>query len=80
MVGASGCDGSTWTFKLVDSGSVAESLPVQRLLKLEFKNQEDCSAVFKRRLSFNLEPLQIKGNNTIILNLDGWDNTVTYSY
>ncbi|GGD13774.1 hypothetical protein GCM10011368_14690 [Hyunsoonleella pacifica] len=79
-IGASGCDGNSWSFALVDSGAVAESSPEQRFLKFEFLNAEVCTAFFERTISFNLEPLQISGSNEIILNLDGWETSVNYSY
>ncbi|TBN02732.1 hypothetical protein EYD45_11445 [Hyunsoonleella flava] len=80
-LGASGCDGSTWEFRLVDSGAVAESLPEQRYLKFQFVNKEDCLAAFERNVSFNLKPLQIdNGVNKVILNIEGWESSLTYSY
>lgn len=79
-IGASGCDGSTWKFELIDSGAVAESSPEQRFLKFEFLNTELCAAFFERTISFNLEPLRISGSNEIILNLDGWEAPLNYSY
>lgn len=79
-IGASGCDGNSWSFVLVDSGAVAESSPEQRFLKFEFLNTELCAAFFERTISFNLEPLRISGSNEIILNLDGWEAPLNYSY
>ena len=79
-IGASGCDGDTWGYALIDSGAVAESLPEQRFLKFEFKNNEDCTAAIGRTVSFSLEPLQINGSDTVILNLDNWQTPITYSY
>ncbi len=78
--GSSGCSGNTWTYSLVDSGAVAESLPEQRFLKFNLDNQEDCAAAFERTFSFNLKPLQIEGSNEIILNLEGWGEPINYSY
>ncbi|WP_203257727.1 hypothetical protein [Hyunsoonleella ulvae] len=79
-IGASGCDGNSWSYGLVDSGAVAESSPEQRFLKLEFLNPEVCTAFFERTISFNIASLQINGSNEIILNLNGWEPPLNYSY
>lgn len=79
-VAASGCSGENWSMTLIDSGAVAESSPEQRSLKFEFLNPELCLAVLGQEVSFNLKDLQIDGSNEIILNLEGWDNALTYSY
>ena len=79
-ISASGCDGNSWEFQLVDSGAVAESLPEQRYLKFQLINTELCSAVFKRTVSFDLAPLQISGSNEITLNLEGLESAINYKY
>ncbi|MFV9552499.1 hypothetical protein [Algibacter sp. PT7-4] len=79
-IGASGCDGNTWAFKLVDSGVVAESSPEQRYLKLQLINNEACLAYFEKYISFDLTPLQINGSNKIILHIDGLEMSLTYNY
>lgn len=80
QVSASGCSGDTWEYKLVDSGAIAESSPEQRFLKFQLINKEICLAFVGQNVSFNLEALQIEGSNTIILNIEGFDEAVTYSY
>lgn len=79
-IGASGCDAQTWAFTLVDSGVIAESLPEQRNLKLKLENTEVCTVFFSTNISFDISALQINGSNKIILNLEGWDNSITYTY
>jgi hypothetical protein len=80
-IGASGCDGNTWVFALVDSGAIAESLPEQRYLKLQLVNNELCDAFFKRTVSFDLKPLQIDNSvNEVILHIDGFDDPLHYKY
>ncbi len=79
-VGASGCDGSSWVFNLIDSGAVAESSPEQRYLKLQLLNDELCDAYFEKTISFNLTPLQISGSHEIILHLEGLDTSLNYKY
>ncbi|MEW4925309.1 hypothetical protein [Algibacter sp. 2305UL17-15] len=79
-ISASGCDGATWGFELVDSGAVAESSPEQRYLKFQLVNEELCDAVIQKTISFDLRPLQIQGSTKIILNIEGLQESVTYSY
>lgn len=80
-LGASGCDGATWEFKLVDSGSIAESSPEQRFLKLQLINIELCDAFFQTSISFDLKPIRIEnGINEIILNIDGLQSALNYTY
>jgi hypothetical protein len=79
-IGASGCDGDTWEFKLVDSGAVDESFPEQRFLKLQLVNDELCTAFFQRTISFDLTALRIQNNGEVILNIDGFDRPLNYIY
>jgi len=80
-IGASGCNGNTWEYKLVDSGAIAESLPEQRYLKFQLVNNEECLAVFTRTVSFDLTPLRINNNvNEIILNIDDLKPSLHYKY
>ncbi len=79
-VGASGCDGNSWVFNLIDSGAVAESSPEQRYLKLQLLNGELCDAYFEKTISFNLTPLQINGSHEIILHLEDLDTSLNYKY
>ncbi len=79
-VSSSGCDGATWSLVLVDSGNVAESFPEQRYLKLVFSNDEECLAVISQERSFDLETIQVEGSNAIILNLEGLEEPIDYTY
>ncbi|TLX76990.1 hypothetical protein E9993_04710 [Labilibacter sediminis] len=76
---SSGCDGSTWKVNLIDSEAIAESYPPQRTLRLSLHNEELCDAVFKKEVSFDITPLRV-GGDQVILNLQGWDEKLTYSY
>ena len=77
---SSGCNGDSWVVKLIDSGSVAESFPVQRRLRLSLKNEEDCDAYITKSISFDLTPIQLVEYNKIILHLDDTDYTLLYEY
>ena len=74
----SGCDGSSWVMKLVDSGSIAESNPCQRWLKCFLESTELCEALITKEASFNIEDLQISGDNKVLLRINGED--ILYEY
>ena len=80
VLSASGCNGNSWEYKLVDSGNIAESLPEQRYLKFELINNEACLAVFNKNVTFNLEPVRVEGSNEIVLNIEGYPDSITYTY
>lgn len=80
-IGASGCDGNTWEFNLVDSGAVAESLPEQRYLKFQLINTELCDAYFEKTIAFDVTPLRIdNGVDKVILHIEGLESSLSYSY
>ena len=76
---ASGCSGDSWVVKLIDSGAIAESLPVQRTLRLSLQNEEACLAVFTQKISFDLIPIRTN-DNSLLINLEGWDDQILYTY
>jgi hypothetical protein len=80
LITASGCAGTTWTARLIDSGKVAESHPVQRYAKIEFVNNEDCLAVISRTFVFDLKPLQVEGTRTVKIHLKEWSQILSYTY
>lgn len=79
-VRASGCDGNSWAYHLVDSGAVAESSPEQRFLKFQLKNNELCEAYIAKTISFDLKPLQVSGSNEIMLHIEGLEPSLKYKY
>ena len=79
-ISASGCDSNSWVLTLVDSEDIIETLPPQRLLKLALENNEVCLAVFTKAQSFNLTQLRIDGVNEIVINIEGYDEPLTYAY
>ena len=76
----SGCDASTWMMTLIDSENIAESSPNQRYLKLTLYNNEACLAVFSKEEVFNLIPLRIEGVNEVLLNIEGIEESILYTY
>ena len=77
---ASGCSGDTWDLRLIDSDEILESFPPQRNLRLVLINNEACLAVFTQFREFDLRALRIEGNNEVILNIEGFSESITYSY
>jgi|AntDeeMinimDraft_4_1070355.scaffolds.fasta_scaffold10471_2 hypothetical protein len=76
---ASGCDGDSWEIRLIDSQAILESNPEQRNLKIDFTNQEDCRSTVSRTFSFDLNTVQINGNN-VKLNIVNADKSILYDY
>lgn len=79
-ISASGCDGSSWIMTLIDSENIAESFPPQRYLKLNLYNNEVCLAVFTKEESFDLTALRVEGANEVLLNFEGFEESVLYTY
>lgn len=75
---ANGCDGNTWAIKLIDSGLIAESSPCQRTLRLSLENKEACTAVITKEVFFNIQDLQILGDDKVILHVSG--EGILYEY
>lgn len=76
---SSGCDGSTWVVRLIDSEAIAESLPPQRFLKLSLLNQEECAAYITKSRTFDISNLQVEGNQ-VLLNFISFEDSVLYEY
>ena len=77
---SSGCSGETWNLKLIDSEAVIESFPPQRSLKVVLENDEACLAVFTQQRAFDITSLRIEGANEVILNIEGLEQSLRYSY
>jgi hypothetical protein len=78
-VTSSGCSGDSWKFKLVDSGAIAESYPVQRYMRFLLTNNELCDAVITKKVSFNLTSIRV-GVDKVIIHLKDWDESLLYTY
>lgn len=76
---ASGCDGSSWIVKLIDSGVTLYSSPPQRNLILSLENKEVCLAVIGKEISFDIENLQVSGNQ-VKLNITNTGDEILYEY
>ena len=78
-VSSSGCSGDTWIAKLIDSGAIAESNPVQRFAKISLENIEACASVPSKEFVFDLSLLRV-GYDRLSLNLEGWNDGLLYRY
>jgi hypothetical protein len=76
---ASGCDGESWKIVLIDSGSIKESDPPQRDLRLILENNEMCEAFITRELTFNISELKVEGGR-VWLNLSNSEDRILYEY
>ncbi|TXE16584.1 hypothetical protein ES692_12470 [Psychroserpens burtonensis] len=79
-ISASGCDGNSWSMVLVASDDIGDSFPEQRYLKLVLTNDEVCLAIVSQGRSFDLTTIQVGGSNEIILNIEGFPESLTYTY
>ena len=77
---ASGCDGNSWEVKLIDSEQIMKSNPLQRNLRLSLENNEDCTAVLGKTLTFDISELQILDDNQVYLNITNSDDQILYEY
>ncbi|MBU3821603.1 hypothetical protein KO566_05995 [Flavobacteriaceae bacterium XHP0103] len=74
-----GCNGNSWEVTLIDSGTILESNPPQRNLRLSLKNEELCYAYITKELTFDISNLKVDGNQ-IQLNITNSDDTILYEY
>ncbi len=78
---SSGCDGSTWTVKLVSDGATDYSTyPVTKKVKFVLTNQELCLAVFQKERSFDVSGLQVSGQNSVQIKVENYSQPITYQY
>ncbi len=67
--------------KLIDSGVIAESNPVQRNVRVSFKDEDSCKALITKKVSFDLTPIRVVGDNKVFLNISNWSGGgVIYIY
>lgn len=76
----SGCDGTTWDIEIVDSGDVAESLPVQRFIKIFVTNEELCTAIIERKISVDISTLKVENETSAFLNIENYADQVLYEF
>lgn len=77
---APGCDGSTWSARMIDSQEFDDSNPPTRFLRLALKNTEDCDTQVTKTYYFDVSGLRVIAFRTIMLQVDGFSQPVKYSY
>ena len=78
--GSSGCGTDLWEENLYSTDAFYNVFPLQRDVKMELINNEACLAVFQKTVSFDLTPFQIDGQSDLPLNINGWNEQITYEY
>ena len=63
----------------IDSEAILESNPPQRNLRLSLKNDELCQAFITKEITFDIDILQVDGNN-VLLNLINSGDQILYEY
>lgn len=66
--------------KLVDSGDIIETDPIQRNLRLLFTESDDCEALIKKDFYFVIENLKVENSNKVLLSFQNTDLTFLYEY
>ena len=79
-ISSSGCNASLWEMNLFSTNAFYNIYPLQRSVKIELINNQLCLAIFQKTISFNLIPFQIKGQNQLPLNIEGWNKQIIYEY
>ncbi len=67
-------------FQLIDASAIMESFPIQRNIRLSLEDNDQCKALITQELFYDLTSLQVEGNSKIILNLQGFQGSLTYQY
>tara|TARA_B110000014_G_C19556901_1_gene297390 strand:+ start:34 stop:465 length:432 start_codon:yes stop_codon:yes gene_type:complete len=78
--GSSGCGTDLWEENLYSTDTFYNVFPLQRDVKMELINDETCLAFFHKTVSFDLTPFQIDGQSDLPLNINGWNEQITYGY
>ena len=78
--GSSGCGTDLWEENLYSTDIFYNVFPLQRDVKMELINDETCLAFFQKTVSFDLTPFQIDGQSDLPLNINGWNEQITYGY
>lgn len=67
-------------FKLIGSEKVMESLPPQRAIRLSLEDSDDCRTLLRKKLRFALNPAQVQEYDELLLQMQNWNNPLSYKY
>lgn len=79
-IGSSGCNANLWEMELYSTNAFYTLYPLQRAVKLKLTNNQECLAFFQKTKSFDLTPFRMEGQNSLPLNIVGWDKQIIYKY
>ncbi len=79
-ISSSGCDPELWEMEMFSTNAFYNIFPLQRAVKVKLINNQECLAVFQKTKSFNLTPFRIEGQNSVPLNIEGWNEQIIYEY
>lgn len=79
-ISSSGCDPEPWEINLFSVDAFYTVFPLQRSVKIELINNQDCLAVYQKTVSFDLTLYQLDGQNELPLNIEGWNEPIIYEY
>ena len=67
-------------YDLVTGNDYLETIPIQKNIRLAFDDKDNCEAGIELELSFDITQIQLSSTDSIILNLDKWEDQIEYSY
>ena len=79
-ISASGCNSENWSMNLFSNTTFFDSFPLQRYAKIEVITNDACLDVLKKTLTFDLQPYQIEGQDSVIIMIEGWNTPINYQY
>lgn len=79
-ISSSGCEPELWELNLFSVDAFYTVFPLQRSVKIELINNQECLAVFQKTVSFDLTPFQLDVQNELPLNIEGWNEQIIYEY
>lgn len=74
------CDINDTAVELVDSGVVTDAGLQQRTLRLLLDTDDSCNLTETVTLSFDLRPLQLTDAQEVILNIQTFNDAISYTY
>ncbi|GLB50156.1 hypothetical protein [Neptunitalea lumnitzerae] len=79
-VSASGCSGNTWQGTIYAADYEIVNAEVVFDARLDVVNIEACTAVPSTEMVFDVSSLQVSGENSVMISIDGWNADLVYSY
>ncbi len=67
-------------YELLSNDNILYSAPPKRGIRLALDEDDPCEALPEVEASFNLEPLRLPDTDTVVLELEGWEENLIYVY